>query len=141
MYYHLVALYILIILVITALVYIYVDHYKDEPQRITLFVESTNILSVNSSTDFQTLFDFDARYEKIKGKVKVFAKFLNVNKNNLITIRLANVNSKAITKEVTLSDERTGVLEFDADGTEQFIRLQTKTSSSNIDLERLEIEF
>ena len=141
MYYHLAALYILIILTITALVYIYVDHYKDEPQRITLFVESTKILSVNSSTDFQTLFDFDARYEKIKGKVKVFAKFLNVNKNNLITIRLANVNGKAITKEVTLSDERTGELEFDADGTEQFIRLQTKTSSSNIDLERLEIEF
>ena len=140
MYYHVIIIYVIIILVCAALIYLYVDEFN-EKKRITLFVESANSLVVTPSTSFVTLYSYDTRYEKIKGKVKIYIKFVDANKNNIITVRVADINEKSISKEIILSDERTGEIEFNVNGSEEFLRIQTKTSSSIIQLERLEIEY
>ena len=140
MYYHLVAVYTLLALVIGALIYLYIDEFTEKTRR-TLFVESSEAMAIDASTSFETFYKYDIRYDNIKGKVKVFIKFLKADKNNIITTRVADINDKSISKEITLADERTGEIEFTADGNENFFHFQSKTSSAIIELDRLELEY
>ena len=140
MYYHLIAVYTLLALVIGALIYLYIDEFTEKTRR-SLFLESSEAMAIDASTTFETFYKYDVRYDNIKGKVKVFIKFLKADKNNIITIRVADINDKAISKEITLADERTGKIEFTADGNENFFHFQSKTSSTIIELDRLELEY
>lgn len=140
MYYHLVTVYTLLALVIGALIYLYIDEFTEKTRHL-LFVESSETITIDPSTSFETFYKYDIRYNNIKGKVKVFIKFLKADKNNIITIRVADINDKSISKEITLADERTGEIEFTADGNENFFHFQSKTSSTIIELDRLELEY
>ena len=140
MYYHLIAVYTLLALVIAALIYLYIDEFTEKTRR-TLFLESSEAMAIDPSATFETFYKYDVRYDNIKGKVKAFIKFLKTDKNNIITVRVADINDKAISKEITLADERTGEIEFSASGGEQFLHFQSKTNSSIIELDRLELEY
>ena len=118
----------------------YVDEFT-EKERHVLFVEGSNEYTLQTSAAFSSLLDHDVRYNKIKGKVKIFMKFSNATKNNVIAVRIADINDKVISKEVTFSDDKMGVIEFKASGDEHFFKTQYKTNSAIIVLERIEIEY
>jgi len=140
MYYHLIALYTTLVLVIAALIYLYVDEFTERVRR-PLFLESSESLAIDPSSSFETFYKYDVRYENIKGKVILYIKFLKADKNNIITIRVADINDKAISKEITLADERTGKLVFKVSGDENMFHFQSKTNSSIIELDRLDLEY
>ena len=141
MHYHIILLYVLVALLIAAA--IYYDFIKKDPIRISLFTESASDELEVPNGGFTSLFSFDNRFDKIQGKMRFYAKFIGTSKNNILLVRIADTNNKAISKEITLSDERTAVIELNLKEHVQFLRLQTKTSAVTgaIKLERLEIEY
>mgnify|MGYP005992450973 CR=1 FL=1 len=140
MHYHINTIYMLLVIVFAALIYLYVDEFT-EKERHVLFVEGSNEYTLQTSAAFSSLLDHDVRYNKIKGKVKIFIKFSNATKNNVIAVRITDINDKVISKEVTFSDDKMGVIEFKASGDEHFFKTQYKTNSAIIVLERIEIEY
>lgn len=130
----------MLVIIIGSVIYLYVNEFNEKTRR-HLFLESSEAMAIDPSSTFETFYKYDVRYENVKGKVKVFIKFLKSDKNNIISVRVADINDKPISNEITLADERTGVLEFKATGNEQFLHFQSKTTSSLIELDRLEIEY
>ena len=134
-------------LVIAALVYLYIDEFTEKKYvRISLFTESASDeinVPQGGFSESTILFSFDNRYERIKGKVKFYAKFKSVTKNQIVQVRIVDTMNEKVSNEVVLTDERTAVLNLDLDKHIDFLSLQTKTSlaTGTIKFERLEIEY
>jgi hypothetical protein len=130
---------IIVVLLCVAVVY---EMREKTPIRLALFTEAAaGDLNVQAG-GFNTFYSFDNRYEKLTGKIIFYTKFKNVDKNDILEVRVTDTLQKNVYKTITLADERTGKLELNIKEHSDFFRIQTKKNGANaITLERLEIEY
>ena len=111
-------------------------------QRKLLFLEGPLVERIESNSEYVRLYKYDNRYEKTD---KSFGRYIinvgNVTSNSPIDFKIVDEFGKNISKEIQVSDEKPVSLPFSLDGDTNYIELQTKTNSENIELYRLEIEF
>lgn len=142
MYIHIVLLYILVAGLIAEVIYFNV--IKKTPVRLSLFTESgKNGEFIPQSTDFTDIFEYDNRFEKIKGKVKFYVVFDGITKTYPVTLRLADSNNNSLTEQIVLSNDTSGVLEGNLPSVISLINIQIKTAAppNTIRLLTIDLEY